>query len=218
MAAEALNVQALYDNIVNQLKENKINFIELGGVEPNPKVSMVRKGAKFCKENGVQLILAVGGGSVIDSAKAIAVASKTDIDPWEFSAKRETPKDALPTGVVLTLSASGSEMSSSAVITNEDGQLKRGFNSDFNRPLFSILNPELTYTVDKFQTGCGIVDIMMHTLERYFTKTENVELTDRLAEGLLKSVISAVKLPLTIQPITRQEQRLCGPAVCHTTI
>lgn len=186
----------LYDQVVESLNKNNIDFIELGGVEPNPKVSLVRIGAELCKKEKIDMILAVGGGSVIDSAKVIAIAALTDSDPWDFSSKKAVATDALPVGVILTLSASGSEMSSSAVITNEELLLKRGFNSDYNRPLFSILNPELTYSVDKFQTGCGIVDIMMHTMERYFTKTKDVDLTDRLAEGLLKSVIDAGRIAM----------------------
>ena len=186
----------LYDQVINSLNEHQIEFIELGGVEPNPKVSLVRTGAQICKKEKPDMVLAVGGGSVIDSAKVIAISALSDNDPWDFSSKKEVPKKALPVGVILTLSASGSEMSSSAVITNEDGLLKRGFNSDFNRPLFSILNPELTYSVNQFQTGCGIVDIMMHTLERYFTKTKDVDLTDRISEGLLKSVIRAGKIAI----------------------
>jgi len=181
----------LYDQVVESLKNSNIDFVELGGVEANPKVSLVRIGAELCKKENIELVLAVGGGSVIDSAKVIASSAVTTIDPWEFSSKMETPKKALPVGTILTLSASGSEMSSSAVLTNEDGLLKRGYNSEFNRPLFSILNPELTYTVNQFQTGCGIVDIMMHTLERYFTITKKVDLTDHIAEGLLISVINA---------------------------
>lgn len=181
----------IYYDVVNSLKDSDISYIELGGVQPNPKVCLVREGAKICKKENIEMVLAVGGGSVIDSSKLIAVAALTDTDAWEFPAKRQTAKAALPIGTVLTISASGSEMSSSAVITNEEEMLKRGFNSDFNRPLFSVLNPKLTYTVDKFQTGCGIVDIMMHTLERYFSKNKNTDLTDRLAEGLLKSVIHA---------------------------
>ncbi len=186
----------LYDQVLESLNRNKIEFIELGGVEPNPKVGLVRKGAQICKEEKVDMVLAVGGGSVIDSSKVIAIAALSDHDPWEFSSKKEAPAKALPVGTILTLSASGSEMSSSAVLTKEDGEFKRGFNSDFNRPLFSILNPELTYSVDKFQTGCGIVDIMMHTLERYFTKTRDVDLTDQIAEGLLRSVIRAGEITI----------------------
>lgn len=186
----------LYDQVVQDLKDNGIDFVELGGVQPNPKVSLVRIGAELCKKENVEMVLAVGGGSVIDSAKVIAISALTDIDPWEFSAGNAKPDKALPVGTILTLAASGSEMSSSAVITNEDKLLKRGFNSEFNRPLFSIMNPELTYTVDKFQTGCGIVDIMMHTMERYFTSTKDVDLTDRIAEGLLKAVIRAGEIAI----------------------
>lgn len=181
----------LYDQVIKSLKENEIEFIELGGVEANPKVSLVRVGVELCKKENVELILAVGGGSVIDSAKVMAIAALSDKDPWDYSSKKAAPTKGLPVGTILTLSASGSEMSDSAVLTNEEGELKRGYNTEFNRPMFSILNPELTYTVDKFQTGCGIVDIMMHTLERYFTRTKDVDLTDHLAEGLLKSVINA---------------------------
>jgi alcohol dehydrogenase YqhD (iron-dependent ADH family) len=181
----------IYDQVTAALKAAGLRVVELGGVQPNPKLSLVREGVKLCKEQGVELVLAVGGGSVIDSAKAIANGAVCDIDPWEFSLKKQVPKSALPVGVILTLAASGSEMSSSCVITNEDGQLKRGFNSETNRPLFSILNPELTYTVSPYQTACGIVDIMMHTLERYFSNCPPTPLTDRIALALLKSVVEA---------------------------
>ena len=138
------------------------------------------------------MVLAVGGGSVIDSSKCIADGvGNPDTDVWNFFLGQGAPKKALPVGVILTLSASGSEMSASCVITNEEQGLKRGFNSVTHRPLFSILNPELTYTVSKFQTGCGTVDIMMHTLERYFGLGQDTPLTDRIAEGLLKTVIEA---------------------------
>lgn len=183
----------LYDRVVASLKQQGISIFPFGGAQPNPKVSLVREGARLCKEQGVDLVLAVGGGSVIDSAKVIAIAAKYDCDPWEFSAKKVIPNRSLPVGTILTLAASGSEMSSSAVLTNEETGLKRGFNSDENRPLFSILNPELTYTVSPYQTACGIVDIMMHTLERYFSRSGAVDLTDRVAEGLVKSVIAAGK-------------------------
>ena len=181
----------LLTQVISSLNEAEIKFIELGGVEPNPKIELVRKGALICKEDGIELILAVGGGSVIDSSKAIAVACKVDFDPWKFFTKEETAKVSLPVGTILTLAASGSEMSSSAVLTNEEKLLKRGFHSELNRPLFSILNPELTYTVSPYQTACGISDIMMHTLERYFSLGQNTPLTDRISEGLLKSVIEA---------------------------
>ena len=192
----SVKTTGLYDQVVAALQGSGIDFVELGGVEPNPKVSLVRQGAALCKAEGVEMVLAVGGGSVIDSAKVIAIAALSEHDPWAFSEKSQIPAAALPVGVILTLAASGSEMSSSAVITNEEGWLKRGFNSNFNRPAFAVMNPELTYSVDRFQTGCGIVDIMMHTLERYFSATKEADLTDRLAEGLLKSVIAAGKVAI----------------------
>jgi alcohol dehydrogenase YqhD (iron-dependent ADH family) len=182
---ESIKNSGLYDLIIDSLNKAEVEVVELGGVEPNPKLSLVKKGIEICKNEDVGMVLAVGGGSVIDSAKVIADGAKYAGDPWDFSAKISTPTDALPVGIILTLSASGSEMSSSAVITNEDGLLKRGFNSDYNRPLFSICNPELTFSVNKFQTGCGIVDIMMHTLERYFSKSDPFDVTDRIAESIL---------------------------------
>lgn len=181
----------LYDTVVNSLKAAGVAFVELGGVEANPKLSLARKAARLAWEEQVELILAVGGGSVLDSAKAAAAGAYYDCDPWEFSSKKRVPEKAIPVGTILTLSASGSEMSDSCVLTNEDGWLKRGFNAPCNRPLFSIMNPELTFTVSKFQTGCGIVDIMMHTLERYFSLNGDNPLTDNLDEALLKSVAEA---------------------------
>ena len=147
----------LYDTVVASLKDAGISFVELGGVEANPKVSLARKAAKLAREEKVDLILAVGGGSVLDSSKAAAAGAYYNCDPWEFSTKKRIPEKALPVGTILTLSASGSEMSDSCVLTNEENWLKRGFNAPCNRPLFSILNPELTFTVGKFQTGCGMV-------------------------------------------------------------
>lgn len=181
----------LYDEITASLKNAGISYCELGGVEPNPKLSMVKKGTEMAKKEGAELILAVGGGSAIDSAKLIAVSAVTDRDPWDFSSKKAVPDNALPIATVLTLSASGSEMSASCVITNEDGMLKRGFGSRYIRPLFSICNPCLTYTVGPYQTACGIVDIMMHTLERFFTTSEPFLVTDEMAEGVLRAVIKA---------------------------
>lgn len=183
----------LYNTVVASLKDAGISFVELGGVEANPKVSLARKAAKLAREEKVDLILAVGGGSVLDSSKAAAAGAYYNCDPWEFSTKKRIPEKALPVGTILTLAASGSEMSDSCVLTNEENWLKRGFNAPCNRPLFSILNPELTFTVGKFQTGCGIVDIMMHTLERYFSLNGDTPLTDNLDEGLLRTVAEAGK-------------------------
>ena len=189
----SVKANGLYDEIISSLNEAGISFAELGGVEPNPKLSMVKKGVKLVREYGAELVLAVGGGSVIDSSKLIALGALYDGDPWDFPAKKAIPEKGLPVGTVLTLSASGSEMSNSCVITNEDGWLKRGFGTDFNRPLFSICNPCLTYSVNSYQTACGIVDIMMHTLERYFTPSEPFDISDEMAEGVLRATIKAGK-------------------------
>ena len=184
----------LYDTVIKSLSDSGIKYSELAGVEPNPKLSMVRQGAAICKRDGIELVLAVGGGSAIDMAKVTAAAALYDGDPWDFSSKIKTPEKALPVGTILTHAAAGSEMSSSAVITNEETKIKRGYNSEFNRPLFSILNPELTYTLPPYQTACGIVDIMMHTLERYMTIGGAAEPTDMIAEAILKTVINAGKV------------------------
>lgn len=183
----------LLDLVTESLKEYGVDYVLFGGVQPNPTLSLAKEGMEICRNEKVEFILAVGGGSVIDSAKCIADGTvNPDIDPWKFFLKEAEPAKALPHGNILTLSASGSETSLSCVITNEDGDLKRGFNSPTHRPLFAICNPELTFTVNKFQTGCGTVDIMMHTLERYLGgTTKDTPLTDRIAEGLLLSVMEA---------------------------
>ncbi|MGL4949922.1 MAG: iron-containing alcohol dehydrogenase [Anaeroplasmataceae bacterium] len=181
------------NKITQQLDNENIKYHLLGGVEANPKLSLVLEGVKYCKENKIDFVLAIGGGSVIDSAKSICNGVVNNFNPWLLNEKKEVSKGALKIGCILTLSAAGSEMSQSCVITNDETNIKTGFSSIYNRPLFSILNPELTYTVDQFQTGCGIVDILMHTLERYFTTTKNTALTDYLSEGLMKSVIEAGK-------------------------
>lgn len=181
----------LYDEVMTSLKDNGIEVVEMGGVEPNPKLSFVRKAIKAAKDEKVEMILAVGGGSAIDSSKYTATGAKYDGDVWDFPAQKATPKDGLPVGCILTIAAAGSEMSASAVISNEEFHMKRGYNSDFNRCKFAICNPELTYTVSKYQTSCGIVDIMAHTMERYFSVCEPTDLTDRIAESILKAVISA---------------------------
>lgn len=181
----------LYDKVVKSLNENGINFIPFGGVTPNPKISLVREGVKIVKENNLDFILAVGGGSVIDSAKAISHGAKVDFDPWKFFSQEEKSFSCLSVGVILTLSAAGSELSNSCVMSNTDINVKNGFNSDLNRPLFAILNPKLTYSVSKYQTACGIVDILMHTLERYFNDEKNTYFADEMAFGIIKSTIKA---------------------------
>lgn len=181
----------LYDEITSSLESGGIEFVPLGGVEPNPKLSLVQEGIRIVRDKGCQLILAVGGGSVIDSAKLIAIGAVSDEDPWDFACRKAIPRAALPVATVLTLAASGSEMSASSVITNDETKLKRGFGTKFNRPLFSICNPCLTYTVGRYQTACGIVDILMHTLERYFTVSEPFDITDQMAYAVIKTVIKA---------------------------
>ena len=185
----------LLDAVLDALKAEGIGYVTLGGVQANPTLSMVRQGIELCLKETVDFVLAVGGGSVIDSAKCIADgAGNPGVDVWSYFRHEAVPRTALPVGTILTLSASGSEMSASCVITNEENGFKRGFNSTTHRPLFSICNPELTYSVSRYQTGCGTVDIMMHTLERYFTQTRDTMLTDRIAEGILKSTIEAGRI------------------------
>lgn len=187
----SIKKSGLYDEIMASFKESGINVVEMGGVEPNPKLSFVREAVKVAKENNVEMILAVGGGSVLDSSKYTAAGACADCDPWDFPTGKKKVENALPVGCILTIAAAGSEMSSSAVITNMELNMKRGFNSEFNRCKFAIMNPELTYSVSKYQTACGVVDIMAHTMERYFMPCEPTDLTDRIAESVLKAVISA---------------------------
>lgn len=182
----------LLDRVIHSLNKAGIAHTELGGVQANPTLEMVRKGITLCLEENVDFILAVGGGSVIDSAKDIANgAAAPDVDVWDFSMKKQDVTRSLPVGVILTLAAAGSEMSSSCVITDEKTGMKRGYNSEYNRPLFAIENPELTYTVNAYQTGCGAVDIMMHTMERYLTVDEGTYLTDGIAEGIMRAAAQA---------------------------
>nr|WP_297173355.1 iron-containing alcohol dehydrogenase [uncultured Agathobaculum sp.] len=176
----------LLGRVEKSLLDAGLSIVELGGVSPNPKISLVRRGIELCRREGIDCILAVGGGSVLDSAKGIGMGVATGRDPWEFAATNTAPDRTLPVATVLTLAASGSETSNSCVLTNEETMEKRGITSQTNRPRISFLNPENTFSVSKFQTGCGIVDIMMHTLERYLTpQGGESDLTDRLAEGLL---------------------------------
>ena len=182
----------LLDKVERLLTEAGIQFVELGGVVPNPLLSKVREGIELCRREHVNFILAVGGGSVIDSAKAIGYGVGYPGDVWDFWDGRAVPRECLPIGVILTIPAAGSEMSSSCVITNDDGMLKRGVNSDLCRCRFAIMNPERTYTLPPYQTAAGATDIMMHTMERYFSKYEDALLTDAIAEALLRTVKDSV--------------------------
>lgn len=187
----SIKKNGLYDEVMQSLSENNIEVVEMGGVEPNPKIAFVREAVKLARERNVEMILAVGGGSVIDSCKYTAAGAVNDCDVWEFPTRKTIPSKSLPVGCILTIAAAGSEMSCSAVITNTELNMKRGFNNEVNRCKFAICNPELTYTVSQYQTACGIVDIMAHTMERYFTVCEPTDLTDRIAESILKSVVGA---------------------------
>jgi len=184
----------LLDRIYNMLEQDGISYVSLGGVVPNPRLSTVHEGIELCKKEEVDFILAVGGGSVIDSSKAIGYGVANDGEVWDFYEKTRMPKACTPIGAVLTIAAAGSEMSNSSVITKEEGWLKRGCNSDFSRCKFAIMNPELTYSLPDYQTASGCTDILMHTLERYLTLAENTMLTDGIGEALMKTVIHSAKV------------------------
>lgn len=182
----------LLARIENLLTKEGICFVKLGGVRPNPEIGLVRRGVALCLEQGVDFVLAVGGGSVLDSAKAIANgAANPEIDAWAFSSGAEIPKKTLPKGAVLTLAAAGSEMSDSCVISNPETGEKRGYSNALNRMNFAIENPELSFTVSPYQTACGAVDIAMHTIERYFCPAQNTEITDALSEAIIKTAFEA---------------------------
>lgn len=181
----------LIDKVEIMLNDADIPFVELGGVVPNPLLSKVKEGIGLCCREGVDFILAIGGGSVIDSAKAIGYGVPYEGDVWDFWEGKTIPEFCLPIGVILTIPAAGSEMSSSCVITKDEGLIKRGINSDLCRCRFAIMNPERTMTLPDYQTAAGATDILMHTLERYFSKYEDMMLTDALAEALMRTVIDA---------------------------
>ena len=180
----------LYDRVVASLEAEGIHIVPLGGVVPNPRSDMVYEGIRLCREEQLDFVLSIGGGSAIDSGKAIAAGALYDGDFWDFYSGKATPTKGLKHGCVLTLPATGTEGSTSSVVTHLDGMIKRGFNTDLNRPAFSILNPELTFSLPPYQTACGVVDMMAHIMERYFTNTKDVDLTDRLCEGTLKAIMA----------------------------
>lgn len=186
----------LYERVLGSLAEAGVEVIELPGVQPNPRLGLVQQGIDLVRKEGIQVILAVGGGSTIDSAKAIAMGAPYSGNVWDFYSGAAEPQEALPVGVVLTIPAAGSEGSPDSVITNEDGWLKRGTGFDVLRPAFAIMNPELTYTLPPYQSGAGSTDIMVHIFERYFTNVRHVELTDRLCEAALKTMIDNVPVVL----------------------
>ena len=182
----------LLDKICGLLTEGGIAFKKLGGVVPNPRLSLVHEGIKLCREEGIDFILAVGGGSVIDSSKAIAYGVPYEGEVWDFYLGKDKATEMLPVACVLTIPAAGSEMSEASVITNEDGDVKLGYSNDMSRPKFAIMNPRRTFTLPPYQTAAGVTDMMMHTMERYFTKDDDMDLTTDIAEAMLRSMKDAI--------------------------
>ena len=208
----------LLDKVKKSLTENGVAFVELGGVQPNPRDTLVYKGIDLCRSEGVDFILAVGGGSTIDSSKAIAIGVPYDGDFWDFYSGKHAD-EALPFATVLTIAAAGSEGSGDSVITKEEGMLKRGTGSDVLRPRFSIMDPELTQTLPAYQTACGATDIMAHVFERYFTNTTEVEITARLCEAVLLTMIK--ETPRVIADPDNYDARaniMWAGTVAHTNI
>jgi len=192
----SIKLSGLYDKVIGYLDEAKIAHDEISGVRANPSKALVTEGVGIAKHKGADCILAVGGGSVIDTAKAIGVGVYYDGDPFDFNLHKVVPKKSLPVGVILTIASAGSELSNSCVISDDTLQIKQGFNSDLVRPLFAIEDPELTYSVPAYQTACGIADIMMHSLERYFAQSGELQLCDEWALDLVKNTMAAGKKAL----------------------
>ncbi len=206
----------LLDKICGLLSEGGIEYVTLGGVVPNPRLSLVHEGIALCKKEGVDFILAIGGGSVIDSGKAIAMGVVNDEEVWNFYLGLSSPKASLPVASVLTIPAAGSEMSESTVITNEDGGVKLGYSDNILRPKFAIMNPCRTFTLPPYQTAAGVTDMMMHTMERYFTKDDDMDLTTDLAEAVLRRMKTAVFAVLrNPEDYRHRSQIMWGGSVAH---
>jgi len=215
----SIKTSGLYDKVIKSLREAGIKYTELSGVNPNPRLSLVREGIDICRKEKIDFILAVGGGSTIDSAKAIAIGVPYSGDVWDFYTGKAEPKAALPIGSILTIPASGSESSPASVITNEDGWLKRSCSGNLLRTRFSILNPELTFTLPKNQIANGVADILAHLMERYFTNTKNVELTDRLIEADMKTIINnAPKLMENPRDYDAWAEVMWGGSIAHNEL
>ena len=195
----------VFDSVIKSLKEAQIPYVELGGVKPNPRSGLVYEGIELCRKEKIDFILAIGGGSTIDSAKAIALGVPYEGDFWDFYSTGKPVETAIPIGTVLTIAAAGSEGSDASVITNEENMLKWAAGGDALRPKFSVLNPEFTCTLPAYQTACGITDIMIHVCERYFTNTKDVEITDRLCEAVLKAMIE--EAPKVMDDLKNYEAR-----------
>lgn len=206
----------LIDRVKKALDTENIGYVELGGVQPNPRDTMVYKGITLARREGVDFVLAVGGGSSIDSSKAIAHGLQYDGDFWDFFCGRAKPEKTTPLGVVLTMSAAGSESSNSCVITQESTKTKRGLRSELNRPRFAAMNPELAMTLPPYQIACGATDILAHIMERYFTCETEVDLTDRLCEGAMQAIIRAAKIAVkTPDSYDAQAQLMWGSTIAH---
>ncbi|MDR1143891.1 MAG: iron-containing alcohol dehydrogenase, partial [Spirochaetaceae bacterium] len=186
----SIKANGVYDAVKKSLAAAGIEAVELPGVQPNPRLSLVKEGIKLCRGQKLDFILAVGGGSVIDSAKAVSVGVPYEGDVWDFYTGKALPQKALPVATVLTIAAAGSETSWSSVITNDDGGWKRPLDHQTIYPVFSILDPETTYSLPPYQTACGITDMFVHVFERYFTAVKNVDLTDRFCEAVMKTIIN----------------------------
>lgn len=206
----------LIDRVKKALDAENIGYVELGGVQPNPRDAMVYKGIALARREGVDFVLAVGGGSSIDSSKAIAHGLQYDGDFWDFFCGKAKPEKTTPLGVVLTMSAAGSESSNSCVITQESTRTKRGLRSELNRPRFAAMNPELAMTLPPYQIACGATDILAHIMERYFTCETEVDLTDRLCEGAMQAVIRAAKIAVKMpDSYDAQAQLMWGSTIAH---
>ena len=206
----------LLDKICGLLKEGGVEFVMLGGVVPNPRLSLAQKGIDLCRQEGVDFILAVGGGSVIDSAKCIAYGVCYQGNVWDLYLGKAEPENMLPVASVLTIPAAGSEMSEASVITNEDGDVKLGYSNNLSRPKFAIMNPRRTFTLPPYQTAAGVTDMMMHTMERYFTKDDDMDLTTDLAEAVLRRMKAAVfEVLKNPEDYRNRAQIMWGGSVAH---
>lgn len=209
----------LLDKVCGLLREGGVEFVCLGGVVPNPRLSLVHEGIDLCRKEGVDFILAVGGGSVIDSAKAIACGVPFDGEVWDFYIGKASPACYLPLACVLTIPAAGSEMSDSSVITNEDGDVKLGYSNQMSRPKFAIMNPVRTFTLPPYQTAAGVTDMMMHTMERYFSHDDDMDLTDAIAEALLRSMMeNAFKVLADPEDYRARAQVMWGGSLAHNDL
>ena len=209
----------LLDKICRLLRDGGVDFVCLGGVVPNPRLSLVHEGIDLCRKEGVDFILAVGGGSVIDSSKAIACGVPYDGEVWDFYLGKASPECYLPVACVLTIPAAGSEMSESSVITNEDGYVKLGYSNQLSRPKFAIMNPVRTFTLPPYQTAAGVTDMIMHTMERYFSHDDDMDLTDAIAEALMRDLMDNVfKVLADPEDYRARAQIMWGGSLAHNDL